>query len=593
VQRYDPRSRRLESGSWGSRLWFDGKEHRLCVGYRAPVPLRLELRSERDASPQRVWELPAGDERQCFREELSTAGLDRDRPWHLALEIPDTRGERVELERLSLKPTSPPDWPEVAVGIVTYNRRTEVASLLRQLREIDYPHHAVHITVVDNASGDGTVSRIRDEHPDVQVLENPENLGGSGGFNRFFCQLLESERLPRFAWLIDDDARIDANTLKSLVRLLEDRPDAIAAGSVMMNLEGRDQAWEAGGQLFANRFGWNANLLQTSLHELRRDESRCREVGYAGAYSLLLRSEVLRTAGIWRNYFLHVDDSEWCYRARKSTGGKVLIAHDSLVWHVLQGVRKPFTLLRAYETRNFLHYFASHASPREVDRVLRECLGMALRQLLVKRRDLCDFHLQGVESFFDGRYGRLDLERRALRVENVDQIVAEYRRRHRAEPRRAIVVSELNDYAKDGHDHEEEITRRLRAALPSAEILCYGHRDLAGAGADGRIEPLPASRLKTLFQQLRGICWPRPGVVVLPFWNQSVAVNHLARLVAVYEDGGFSIYELPRKQLISALLRLGLRSLVWSWRARRGRYATEPAAVPITVAQARLPEPST
>ena len=37
---------RLESGSWGSRLWFDVKEHRLCVDYRAPVPLRLELRSE-------------------------------------------------------------------------------------------------------------------------------------------------------------------------------------------------------------------------------------------------------------------------------------------------------------------------------------------------------------------------------------------------------------------------------------------------------------------------------------------------------------------------------------------------------------------
>ena len=63
-------------------------------------------------------------------------------------------------------------------------------------------------------------------------------------------------------------------------------------------------------------------------------------------------------------------------------------------------------------------------------------------------------------------------------------------------------------------------------------VHAVSQRDLTGAGADGRIEPLPPSRLRTLLQQLRGICWPRPGVVVLPFWNQSVAVNHLARFVA-------------------------------------------------------------
>jgi GT2 family glycosyltransferase len=576
---------RLENGAWGSRLWLDDERHRIAVEYSAGVALRLELRSEGAEEAERTWTLPAGDERQSFGEDFETGDLGPERPFHLVLSVPDTGGRAVKIHRISVSPTSHPDLPKVAVGIATFNRKSDVTALLRQLREIDYPQEAISITVVDNASTDGTAALIREQHPEVHVLTNPQNLGGSGGFNRFFQHLLESEELPSFGWLIDDDARIDANTLKNLVRVLLARSDAAIAGSVMMDLEQRDRAWEAGGQLFADRFGWDANLLQQPIDELRASQQRSREVGYAGAYSLLFRPEVLRTAGLWRNYFLHVDDSEWCYRVRAVTGDKVLIAHDSLVWHALQGARKPFTALRAYETRNFLHYFASHGSPAATGRVLRECLGMALRQLLAKRRDLCDFHLQGIECFFQGRYGRLELERCALQVESAGEIVAQYRDRHGADPRCVIVVCELNDYANDGDDHEAEIMQELRACLPSCKLLSYGHRDLSAAGADGRMAPPPESRGRTLLHRLRGILWPRPGIVVLPFWNQSVAVNNLARLVAVYEEGAFSIYEMGRFKLFSSLLQMGARSLAWSLRARMGRYTTQAAEVSIPAAK--------
>ncbi len=573
----------IQNGTWGSRIFFEaGQSYVLKVSYRSPVDLRVTLASEGASDLRHGWTLPPSEERTAWETPLSSELLDSSFPHYLELGASLRPESDMEISQVSIVPLEAPDLPIIAVGIVTFNRRMEVCRLLDQVRSLHYPQDRLQVFVVDNASEDGTSEELTAKYPWVTVLRNPENLGGAGGFNRFFCHLLTVSDPPTLGWLIDDDAQIAPYTLIALLRALRAEPSAAIAGSVMMDLENPLVAYEAGGQLDPACFGWFPNLLHADLCELRQRTDQYQEVGYAGAYSLLFRAEILQDAGIWRDYFLHVDDSEWCYRVRAVTGKKVIIALDSLIWHVLQGSQKPFTTLRYYETRNFLNFSSSFRSRRALLRVFKQCIGMGLVQLFARRTDLFDFHMQGIESFFAGEYGRKDLRRAALSATTVSEVLKIYRERYRKEPSRIFIVTEINQYVGDGTDYESKFVDEVRSLLPGAEIVAVSigedstHRLPVD---DTLLIPSNEHPLRTRFGQLRTILSPSEGVVILPFWNQRIIPNNLARLTAVYESGAFSLYPSSRTRLVTKLAKLAFDLPRWVVRILSNRYDPEAAEV--------------
>ena len=70
----------------------------------------------------------------------------------------------------------------LAIIIVTYNSATEIGPCLDSLVGHTEPFPTT-ITVVDNASSDGTVGMVRARWPGVQVIESPTNAGFSRANN--------------------------------------------------------------------------------------------------------------------------------------------------------------------------------------------------------------------------------------------------------------------------------------------------------------------------------------------------------------------------------------------------------------------------
>jgi len=571
----------LKNALLGSRLYLQAAhEYRLSLTYSAPVPLILGLYGQ-DEAPLRFWRLPAQTPLALWQETFSLDHLPPHTPLHLRLLVPDTQGEAVQLQQIGLTDSQAVDLPEITVGLVTFNRKDCIAQLLDQISTLAYPRERLHVVVVDNASTDGSSAMLAARYPWVQVIRNTENRGGSGGFNTFFKYLLAQSQPKPLAWLIDDDAQIERYSLLHLVRTLVAVPEAAVAGSVMMDLERPTIAYEAGGSLYQDRFGWCANLLQNELQQLSHIRERYWETGYAGAYSLLFRTALLPQVGIWHNYFLHVDDSEWGHRIQRLTGQKVVIALDSFIWHTLQGARKPFTTLRYYETRNFLNYFARYTSSKTVARVLLQNMRFGLRQLVIKRSDLCDFHLRGIDDFFHGPYGRNDsLRRSASLVKDAAGIIDAYRARHGQPPKRIYLLREINDYANDGQDHESALLRQLRQLAPQARLIetaFHPQTQLPRLGDSFLQLRYAKTRLGRALQALRAIFIHRSGVVILPFWNESMLANNLATLTAVYENHNYTLYWSDRPALLLTLARSAGRGLRWLWLTLRGSYTAHAA----------------
>lgn len=167
----------------------------------------------------------------------------------------------------------------VRVVVVTWNRKSCAENILRSLARQTYPVGLMDVTVIDNASTDGTTEHLAGlfgpeaiianrtdlaHEPDFQrepvaagraahnalgfrsltIVRNRSNVGGCGGFNTGFG-LTEwlSERdpgsAPDYLWLVDDDADVPPDALAQLARAMESGPDVGLVGSRTVNIADR------------------------------------------------------------------------------------------------------------------------------------------------------------------------------------------------------------------------------------------------------------------------------------------------------------------------------------------------------------------
>ncbi|WP_045747043.1 glycosyltransferase family 2 protein [Actinoplanes rectilineatus] len=74
--------------------------------------------------------------------------------------------------------------PDISVVIVSYNTSELTRRCLRELDASRTPDVAFDVTVVDNASADGSADAIAGEFPGVRLIRLPENVGWGRAINR-------------------------------------------------------------------------------------------------------------------------------------------------------------------------------------------------------------------------------------------------------------------------------------------------------------------------------------------------------------------------------------------------------------------------
>jgi GT2 family glycosyltransferase len=243
---------------------------------------------------------------------------------------------------------------QTAVVVVTWSKAARVRDCLRSLAAL--PDGDFDVFVVDNASTDGTADMVRKEFPGVEVLVNPENLGGAGGFNRGLRHALD--RGYGLIWLLDNDVTVEPGALRALRRVMAERPDCAAVGS---------KIYAAGtGLAFIQELGsfidWdNAGIRLNRNGTFDRGRlAETVEVDYVPACSMLVRSAALEGPALFDSaYFLYWDDIDFCHRLARA-GWKVLACGASVVNHFSSGERAGTSLTIYYALRNSLYFMKQY-----------------------------------------------------------------------------------------------------------------------------------------------------------------------------------------------------------------------------------------
>lgn len=106
--------------------------------------------------------------------------------------------------------------PRVRVVTVNYNGGHHTLDCIAALEASTWPNGALEIVLVDNGSTDGVVDQVRTDHPDVKIVESPENRGFAGGCNLGLQDLDDVE----YVALVNNDATVAPGWLSPLVDVL-------------------------------------------------------------------------------------------------------------------------------------------------------------------------------------------------------------------------------------------------------------------------------------------------------------------------------------------------------------------------------------
>jgi GT2 family glycosyltransferase len=252
---------------------------------------------------------------------------------------------------------------DLSILIVNWNTRDY---LLRCLRKVysTIGHATFEVIVVDNASTDDSVAAVRSQYPQVNLIENDENLG----FARANNQALAASR-GEFVLLLNSDAFVHDGAVDAMIHHLRTSPDTGIAGCRLVYEDGSLQRSCTAFPTLTSEL-WLALWLDRVFPKSRIfgsykmtywDQNDLREVDSVMGACMMVRRAVFDQIGVLdEHFFFSSEEVDFCYRA-KQAGWKVRYLPDATATHIWGGSSqqiKTITFLNLYRYR--ILFFRKH-----------------------------------------------------------------------------------------------------------------------------------------------------------------------------------------------------------------------------------------
>jgi GT2 family glycosyltransferase len=253
--------------------------------------------------------------------------------------------------------------PRVSVVIVSFRSRDALPACLDSLRACA-ERVPLEVVVVDNASDDGTVDWITDEHKEVRLIANPDNRGFARGVN----QGLAAAR-GQFLLVLNPDCKVSPVGLERLVGAARARRKAAAVAPLLV--DGSERCARSCGRfpslwtLVCDHWGLASAFPRSALfggykYGGKPQESLDRVDWASGAALLIPRVAYERIGGLDENFFMYMEEVDWCRRAA-ALGFSIHFAPEARFVHYGQlSSRSVPGATYLHNLRSRVYYFRKH-----------------------------------------------------------------------------------------------------------------------------------------------------------------------------------------------------------------------------------------
>ncbi len=236
---------------------------------------------------------------------------------------------------------------KVAIVILNWNG----AKMMRQYMStvLNYSRDEATVYVADNASTDDSLTLLREEFPEVQLIVLDKNWGFAEGYNKALGQI-DAE----YYLLLNSDIEVTPHWLTPMVEYMDAHQDVAACQPKLLSIFERDRfeyAGACGG--FLDRYGYpfcRGRIFETV--EQDKGQYDCpTDILWATGAALMIRSkDYWDCGGLDGRFFAHNEEIDLCWRLR-IRGRRLVCLPESYVYHVGGG-----TLPKSNPMKTFLNF---------------------------------------------------------------------------------------------------------------------------------------------------------------------------------------------------------------------------------------------
>ena len=265
----------------------------------------------------------------------------------------------------------------VYLFVLNWNGRDLILDCLSSLEKITYPN--VKVYVIDNGSSDNSVTAIRNQFPDYEIIELPKNYGFARGNNAGF-ELVKQK--ADYTIFLNNDTIVDPNFVEPLINAMESNSTVKQSTPKIFYADNLDYIWFGGGKvsLWA---GWirHLGIRQKDSMQFSFD----RNVDYATGCCVCMRTVDFESIGMFDESFLmYGEDVDLSLRFRKQ-GGQILFVPESKIWHkVSSSIGTQFSI-RKWKRKNIgkIKIVTKHVHPAQLPIVMPLAILVSILELFI------------------------------------------------------------------------------------------------------------------------------------------------------------------------------------------------------------------
>jgi len=277
--------------------------------------------------------------------------------------------------------------PKVFVITLNWNGKYLLDECLTSYLKNDYPNFEV--VMIDNGSTDDSVKYVKNEFPEVIVLQNEKNLGYSGGFN-VGLEYAFNNKNADYVLISNNDVKADKRVISELVKVAE-RDETIGFVTGKVYYYDHPNVLQTVGKK-EHPIRWNGGDLGVREEDKGQYDEISERFFADDIFTLVRRKLYKEIGGYDTTYFLQCEEYDWQARAKK-IGYRIVFTPFAKIWHKdSMTIGKTSPKKAFYDARNPMLVVLKHKSPEFFRRYfwlhLRRDVFKSSLKVLIKKNEL-------------------------------------------------------------------------------------------------------------------------------------------------------------------------------------------------------------
>lgn len=233
--------------------------------------------------------------------------------------------------------------PKVAVVILNWNGKeilkTFLPSVINNSKEAE-------LVIVDNGSTDNSISFLKQEYPQIRIIDNKQNYGFAEGYNKALKEI-EAD----YYVLLNSDVEVTPSWISPIIELMEnDTQIACCQPKLLSYLEKNKFEYAGGAGGFIDHLGYPfcRGRVFNYLEEDKGQYDDNKEIFWATGAALFVRASIYKElGGLDKDFFAHQEEIDFCWRV-KNAGYKVYYCSKSVCYHLGGGTLNKTSPFKTY-----------------------------------------------------------------------------------------------------------------------------------------------------------------------------------------------------------------------------------------------------